>query len=118
MNNLFVVSHLPGKLFSLDTFTFVDNDAPREVYDPSNDDYHAYNLPGCGNVLKKENGVYTLVELTEDEKEAFTENDELSKVLRAHIVAENTGKIVYDVAWWACPFNLFQQGFSLFHFEV
>lgn len=111
--NLFIVSHLPGKLFSLDALDFVDNNIDNSVYLEEGleaDDYFGW-------VFRKDGNTWTKVELTEEEREEIS-TTELAKVLDKHIVDTCTGMIVYDVAWWAIPFNRFQYGFTTFHFEV
>jgi hypothetical protein len=118
-NNLYVVSHIPGKMFSLDTFEFVDNTADPLIYDPEQEGSNAtFGVPGCGMVLHKKDEVFTSVELSVAERELFTYNKDISKVLNDHINDCCTGMIVYDVAWWAMPFNTFMEGFSDRHFEV
>ena len=116
-NNLFVVSHIPGKLFSLDTFDFVDNTADLSAFD-NTDEAETWEVDRIGLVLKKDGDTFTKVELTEAEREAFNDNEELGKALNAYIIATCTGMIVYDVAWWAMPFNAFMQGFCDRHFDV
>ena len=117
-NNLFVVSHIPGKLFSLDTFEFVDNPTAAALDPDEHDEACTWGVPNLGAVLRKDGDDFTVVELTQEERAAFTVNKDLVAALNAHIIATCTGMIVYDVAWWAMPFNQFQQGFSDLHFEV
>lgn len=108
-DNIYVASFNKNEIFSLKDFTFHEKDHEFEA----------------GEVLKMENGglEYAYPEnkdnhLTEDQKEVFDNNKELSKLLDDVILKNCTGKIVYDVAWWAMPFNRFMRGFCNNHFEV
>lgn len=102
--NVYVASFRENELFSLHDFTFHSFE---HEFEP-------------GTLLERgEPEQYAeLVEMTQEEKDKFMANDELSKLMDDIIVKENTGKIVYDVCWWAGPFNNFMRGFSDFHFEV
>ena len=108
-DNIYVASFNDNEIFSLKDFTFHAREHDFEA----------------GNVVKLENGVLDYAypdndenELTEQQKEEFDNNKELGKLLNEVIVKNCTGKIVYDVAWWAMPFNRFMRGFCNRHFEV
>ena len=117
-NNLFVISHLPGKLFSLDALDFVENTIDPKLYEVDVNHGVTFNLPGLGMVFKKDGDTWTHFNLLDEEKEKYSELPGLAEALAKHIDDTCTGMIVYDVAWWAMPFNMFQEGFTTFHFEV
>ena len=102
--NIYVASYEPNRLFSLHDFTFHDFE-------------HQFE-PGTLLERGEPERYVELAEMSEKEKEKFTENGELEALLSKIIFDSCTGKIVYDVAWWAMPFNQFQYGFTTFHFEV
>lgn len=108
-DNLYVASFNKNEIFSLKDFTFHAKEHDFEA----------------GEVLKLENDVLVYGcpenkdnELTEEQKEVFDKNKDLGKLLNELIVKNCTGKIVYDVAWWAMDFNRFMRGFGNRHFEV
>lgn len=102
--NIYVASFRKNELFSLHDFTF-----------------HAFEHefePGALLERGEPEEYAELVEMSQEEKDKFTDNKPLGKLLNEVIMTENKGKIVYDVAWWAMGFNRFMRGFSDMHFEV
>lgn len=101
-DNIYVASFNKNEIFSLKDFTF----QPKE-----------HDFPP-GQVVKLEDGVFQEHQLTEQERDTFTQNKVLADILNKTIIDNNEGKIVYDVAWWAGDFNNFMYGFCDRHFEV
>lgn len=86
-------------------------------------DYSIIDLPAGlvfehGAVFERVGDVFTRIELTEEQKREFSQDEALRKHLNELIVSSCTGKIIYDVAWWAVYFNQFVEGFTYLHFEV
>lgn len=105
LNNIFVVSHNKDKLLHLQDFTFheVNPDIEIEV----------------GTVLKQDdNGKFNYFELDKSIIEDLSQNEFVIQFLNDIISSECSGKIFYDVAWWAMDFNTFMQAFANRHFEV
>jgi hypothetical protein len=101
--NIYVTSFNANEIFSLQNFSFKEFDHDLEP----------------GELISLENNSLTILEgLEESEKEKFTKSKILEKILNDLITKYCTGKIVYDVAWWAMDFNTFMYGFSNRHFEV
>lgn len=105
LNNIFVVSHNKDQLLHLQDFTFYEIKPNIEVE--------------VGSVLKRdENGNFDYYELDENIIDGLSENEYVVDFLNNIITTECSGKIVYDVAWWAMDFNTFMQAFAKRHFEV
>lgn len=111
-DNLFVMSHIQGKLFSLDTYTYVDGSIPKELQNGDGND-------GEGSVVKKlSDGTFESVIISDEDKNIYSHDENLRTILNATINESCKDMIVYDVAWWAMGFNNFMRGFTNHHFEV
>lgn len=105
LNNIFVASHNKDKLLHLQDFTFHEIKPDIEIE--------------VGSVLKQdEKGVFDYHELEESTIYELSENERVVKFLDNIISEECSGKIVYDVAWWAMDFNTFMQAFTKRYFDV
>ena len=105
LENVYVVAHTKGQLFHLKDLTFVSG-----LFDEECD---------AGWVMKRNaDGGFDNFELDKAVKAQLTDDPDVIACLDKVVIDYCTGKIYYDVAWWACDFNEFMEGFCNRYFEV